>query len=50
MRKEFIALFSFKYSDGGSPFNIVSLRFGGDDGDLEAVDHTSYYDEEMDNA
>lgn len=30
-RRAFIELFSFRYDDGSSPFDVVELRFGGDD-------------------
>ena len=30
-REQFADLFAFKYDDGSSPFNVVHVRFGGDD-------------------
>lgn len=30
-REQFAGLFSFRYEDGSSPFNVVHVRFGGDD-------------------
>lgn len=31
-RERFLDLFTWKYGDGSSPFNVVALRFGGDYG------------------
>lgn len=30
-REQFAALFSFRYDDGSSPFDVVRVRFGGDE-------------------
>lgn len=30
-REQFAALFSFRYEDGSSPFDVVHVRFGGDE-------------------
>lgn len=36
-REQFAALFSFKYEDGSSPFDVVHVRFGGDDDEYPTV-------------
>lgn len=30
-RRQFIALFSFAFDDGSSPFDVLDVRFGGDE-------------------
>jgi hypothetical protein len=30
-REQFAALFAFRYEDGSSPFDVVHVRFGGDE-------------------
>jgi hypothetical protein len=36
-RDQFAALFSFTYEDGSSPFDVVRVRFGGDDWETPSV-------------
>lgn len=33
-RQRFIDLFAWEFNDGSSPFDVASIRFGGDDPDL----------------
>jgi hypothetical protein len=34
IRAELAAMFNFRYEDGSTPFNVVEVRFGGDDPEL----------------